>query len=103
MLHGVYPEPLHCAQGRSQRKGERVQHDNIEFFTASHLHKPIATTCGYSVKVEPSDPTDTPSGGRLTNLDPRGRVLAGSALILAGMIVSEAWGGGGARPPGAPV
>jgi drug/metabolite transporter (DMT)-like permease len=32
-----------------------------------------------------------------------GRVLAGSALILAGMIVSEAWGGGGARPPGAPV
>jgi hypothetical protein len=55
MLHGVYPEPLRCAQGRSQQKGERVQHDNFEFFTASHLSKPIVTTCGYSVKVEPSD------------------------------------------------
>ncbi len=27
MLRGVYPEPLRCAQGRSQRKGERAQDD----------------------------------------------------------------------------
>ena len=27
MLRGVYPEPLRSAQGRSQRKGERAQHD----------------------------------------------------------------------------
>src|SRR6516162_11239848 len=24
--HGVYPGPLRCAQGRSQRKGERARH-----------------------------------------------------------------------------
>jgi hypothetical protein len=70
MLHGVYPEPLRCAaQGRSQQKGERLQHDNFEFFTASHLRKPRVTTCGYSVKVKASDSHVYPIRGSL-NLDP---------------------------------
>src|SRR5437867_5153174 len=40
MLREVYPEPLRCAQGRSQRNGERAQHDNIGLFSIAPEPKP---------------------------------------------------------------
>ena len=37
ILREVYPEPLRCAQGRSQRNGERAQNDNVRQFFISLL------------------------------------------------------------------
>jgi hypothetical protein len=40
MLREVYPEPLRCAQGRSQRKGERAQHDRFSFSYHARRFRP---------------------------------------------------------------